>query len=114
MPYIVRKSVKEQACVALVHAFVASRLDYCNSLLYGISDSLVHSLQSILRAAARLVLRKRKFEAITAAMRDTLHWLPIRQRIIYKLCTITYKCLHSTAPSYLSDMLASVGTVEAR
>ena len=111
---VVRKSVTEQACVALVHAFVASRLDYCNSLLYGISDSLVNSLQSILRSAARLVLRKRKFEPITAAMRDKLHWLPVRQRIAYKLCTITYNCLHSTAPSYLSDMLASVDTVEAR
>src|SRR6266536_3466157 len=67
---VVRKSVTEQACVALVHAFVASRLDYCNSLLYGISDSLVNSLQSILRPAARLVLRKRKFKPITAAMRE--------------------------------------------
>src|SRR6218665_3808366 len=56
------------------------RLDHCNSLLEGVSNELINKLQSVLRSAARLVLRKRKFDPITDDLRDQLHWLPIRQR----------------------------------
>ena len=35
---------------------------------------------------------------------DDLHWLPIRQRVMYKLCTIVHKCLHAAAPPYLSEL----------
>ena len=92
----------------LVHAFVSSRLDYCNSLLAGVSDELVNRLQSVLRSAARLVLRKRKFDPVSIDLCERLHWLPIRQRIQYKLGLLVYKCLHGLAPSYLSDLLALV------
>ena len=54
----VRRSLSSGACTTLVHAFVTSRLDYCNSLLAGISNSLLLQLQSVLRVAARLVMRK--------------------------------------------------------
>ena len=57
----VRRSLSVNACTALVHAFVTSRLDYCNSLLTGNGDGLIDQLQTVLRVAARLVLRKRKF-----------------------------------------------------
>ena len=60
--------------------------------------------------AARLVLRKRKFDPISDDLRERLHWLPIRQRIQYKLRLLVYKCLHGLAPSYLSDMLALVSS----
>ena len=82
---VVRNSLSTDVCVMLVHAFVSSRLDYCNSLLAGVSDELVNRLQSVLRSAARLVLRKRKFDPISIDLRERLHWLPIRQRIQYKL-----------------------------
>jgi len=71
--------------MALVHAFVSSKLDYCNSLLAGLTDELVNKLQSVLHSAARLVLRKLKFNPITCDLRDQLHWLLIHQRIQYKL-----------------------------
>ena len=61
----VRRSLPSGACTALVHAFVTSRLDSCNSLLAGISDSLLLQLQSVLRVAARLVMRKGKFNPIS-------------------------------------------------
>ena len=105
---VVRNSLSTDVCVMLVHAFVSSRLDYCNSLLAGVSDELVNRLQSVLRSAARLVLRKRKFDPISIDLRERLHWLPIRQRIQYKLGLLVYKCLHGLAPSYLSDMLTLV------
>ena len=69
-----------------MHAFVSSRLDYCNSMLFGINESLLDKLEFVLRAAARLVLQKRKFDSISTDIRDKLHWFPIRQRIELKIC----------------------------
>src|SRR5664279_4063501 len=72
-----------------VHAFVGGRIDYCNSLLAGISDSLIQRLQLIQNAAARLITGRRKFDHITPTRRE-LHWLPVRQRIIYKVGLLVY------------------------
>ena len=55
----------------------------------------------MVRVAARLVLQRRKFDPISADIRDLLHWLPIRQRINFKLGLLVYKCLHGMAPPYL-------------
>ena len=109
----VRRSLSVNACTALVHAFVTSRLDYCNSLLAGIGDGLIDQLQTVMRVAARLVLRKRKFDPISADIRDRLHWLPIRSRIDFKLGLLVYKCLHGIAPAYLTEMLVLKSTVPA-
>ena len=109
----VRRSLSVNACTALVHAFVTSRLDYCNSLLAGIGDGLIDQLQTVMRVAARLVLRKRKFDPISADIRDRLHWLPIRSRIDFKLGLLVYKCLHGIAPPYLTEMLVPKSTVPA-
>ena len=94
----------------LVHAFVSSRLDYCNSLLAEISDELVNKLQSVQRSAARLILGKRKFDPISVDLRQRLHWLPVKQRIHYILGLLVYKCLHGLAPPYLSSMLTPVSS----
>ena len=82
---VIRNSLSMKTCAALVHAFVTSRLDYCNSLLAGINKELLNKLESVLRSAARLAMGKRKFDPITKDMRDILHWLPVRQRIDFKL-----------------------------
>ena len=97
-----------------LHAFVTSRLDYCNSILYGASAVHIRPLQNVLNAAARLILRKRKYDHITAAIRDLLHWLPVQQRIEYKLCVLVYKCLLQTAPIYLSELCIPVATSAGR
>ena len=116
----VRRSLSVNACTALVHAFVTSRLDYCNSLLAGIGDGLIDQLQTVMRVAKRssgsewqVVLRKRKFDPISADIRDRLHWLPIRSRIDFKLGLLVYKCLHGIAPAYLTEMLVLKSTVPA-
>ena len=108
-----RRSLSVNACTALVHAFVTSRLDYCNSLLAGIRDGLIDQLQTVMRVAARLVLRKRKFDPISADIRDRLHWLSIRSRIDFKLGLLVYKCLDAIAPPYLTEMLVLKSTVSA-
>ena len=63
---------------------------------------------------APLIMRKRKFDSITPTIRDDLHWLPVPQRIDYKLCMIIYRCLHQTAPVYLQDLCVPVSTTPSR
>jgi len=95
-------SLSADATKTLVHAFVSSRLDYCNSLLYGIADGLLQKLQSIQNAAARLVTGSRRCDHITPVLRE-LHWLPVRQRIKFKVACFVFQSLSSQAPDYLSD-----------
>ncbi len=88
----------------LVHAFISSKLDFCNALLYGLPQCVVDKLQRVQNSAARLVTRTRKYEHITPVLMD-LHWLPVEQRIEYKILLLTYKSLNGMAPKYLSDLL---------
>src|SRR6218665_2398626 len=106
---VIRGSLSTETFTALVHAFVSSRLDYCNSLFAVLSDDLLNKLQSVNCSAALMVLRKRRFDHIADDLCDQLHWLPIRQRIQYKLGLFVYKCLRGDAPSYLTDMISRVG-----
>ena len=101
---------QQQDAKTLVHAFISSRLDYCNSLLYGISDGLLRKLQAVQNAAARVVTGARKFDHITPVLRE-LHWLPVRQRIRYKLAMTVYKCLHGSAPTYLADDCLAISAI---
>ena len=100
----IRSSITEGACRTLVHALVTSRLDYGNGLLYGIPQATLQRLQRIQNCAARLITRTRKYEHITPVLR-LLHWLPIRQRTLYKLLVLTYGAVNATAPSYLVQLL---------
>ena len=98
----------------LVHAFICTRVDFSNSLLYGTSAYLLDRLQSVLNSAARLILRIGKYDPISAAIRRDLHWLPIQFRIQYKLNSITSNCLAGRAPEYLIELCHSVNDIPAR
>ena len=74
---VVRHSLTQNALLTLVHAFVCSRLDFCNSAMFGINSYLLDRLQSILNAAARLILQIPKFSSISSAVRNELDWLPV-------------------------------------
>ena len=87
-----------------VHTLVTSRLDYCNSLLAGINQNLLKRLQNVQRTAARLITRKRKYDPISDDLVQ-LHWLPVKQRIDFKILVFTYKSLQQQAPDYISNML---------
>ena len=110
----VRRSLSDQAAALLVHAFVTSRLDYCNTILYGVSDRVLHKLQLVQNAAARLIVKNNHYDHITPVLRDQLHWLPIRQRIIYKIAVYVYRYFHGNLPSYLSEMLAPLSATSGR
>ena len=100
----VRHLLTEEATKTLISAFVLSRIDYCNSLLAGCPKYLLFKLQKVQNNAARLVLRCSKSSHATP-MLQSLHWLPIENRIVYKLSLLCYKSLNGLAPSYLANLL---------
>jgi len=83
-------------------AFISCSLDYCNSLLYGIFDSLIQRLQSVKNAVARLVTGAPRSDDITPVLRQ-LHWLPVRQRIRFKIAGCVFQALTSQAPAYFAN-----------
>ena len=100
----VRRSTPRRALLTLIRALVVSKVDYCNSLLAGVSDTLLRQLQSVLNAAAWLVFSARKSERITPLLRE-LHWLRVPKQIKFRLCVLTFRRLHGTAPRYLAETL---------
>jgi hypothetical protein len=110
----VRRLLTKDAAKTLVHASILSRIDYCNSVLNHACAVHLRPLQSVLHSAARLILRIRKYDRISAAIREELHWLPVHHRIRFKTCALVHKCLHGLAPSYLIDMIGSVSKEPGR
>jgi len=100
----VRKSLTTDACKIIVQAYVTSKLDYCNSLLYGLPSLLINRLQKVQNTAARVITLTPKWAHISP-VRAALHWLPVQQRIEYKVLLYVYKALNGMAPAYLSDLL---------
>ena len=100
----IRNLIDRETCKLLVHSFVTSRLDYCNSLLFDVNDYTISKLQKIQNYAARIITRTKKSEHITPVLRQ-LHWLPIKERIEYKILLIVYKVINGLAPDYLNELI---------
>ena len=101
----IRSSLDHNTSVLLANALVSSKLDFCNSLLYGLPQSSIHRLQLVQNSLARVVCPLvKRHDHITPTLRR-LHWLPINSRITYKIAVITYKTLHQQSPSYLHSLL---------
>ena len=109
-----RRSLTTDSAKTLVHALIASHLDYCNSVLYQINTTATKTLQSVLHSAARLIVRKRNFECITPTLQDDLHWLPVRDKIVFQLCVIIFKYHHQTTPQYLQELCICVTASTSR
>ena len=101
---IIDSLLRSTATATLVSAFVLSRIDNCNSLLFGFTHDVTSHLQRIQNYAARVILRLPKSSSITIHLK-LLHWLPVKVRSTYKIACLCYHCHSSTAPSYVADML---------
>ena len=90
----------------LVHGLVLSKIDFCNSIFYDLPDCDLRSLQILINGAVRLVTDLPRFsrEHISPFLID-LHILPIKARIEYKICLLTFKALHHGEPKYLAELL---------
>ena len=101
----IRKYLDKDACHHVVRALITSRLDYGNSLLTGITNVQLDRLQRVQNKAARLVCGAKRREHISPYLAD-LHWLPVRQRINFKLLSYIYQSLNGTSPQYLSSQIS--------
>ena len=109
----IRRLLDQSSAERLVHAFVSSHLDYCNSLLAGLPLSHISPLQRIQNSAARLVTLRRKHDHISPVLRS-LHWLPVHSRITFNILLLTYKITHNLAPIYLQDLVSLRSSSSAR
>ena len=100
----VRHLLSAEATTTLVCAFIFSKLDYCNSLFAGLPKHLIHRLQRIQNNAARLACKSSKFEHVSPLL-QSLHWLPISDRIDYKISSLTHSAICGTGPEYLSELV---------
>ena len=97
--FIDRKSLE-----TILHALVTTRIDYCNSLLSGANDCVLRKLQTLQNACARLLSNTSYFQHITPVLIE-LHWLPVKQRIRFKILVMTFKCINGQLPQYLNELL---------
>ena len=85
--------------IIIISAFVLSRIDYCNSLLFGSTHDVTSHLQRLQNYAARVILRLPKSSSIAIHLKS-LHWLSVKVRSTYKIACLCYHCHSCTAPSY--------------
>ena len=106
----IRKFLSPVETKYVVHEFVTSRVNYCNSLLCGLPASQLNKFQRVLNTAARLVCCAPRFSHITPLIYE-LHWLPLKQRIHFKIL-FAFKAIYSITPTYIQNLvsLKSQGT----
>ena len=90
----------------LIHCLVFSKLDYCNGLLYGLPDYQIKRLQKVQNSCVRFLFGKRvgKWESLKPFLKEA-HFLPVKQRIDFKIALMTFKCINNIAPTYLKNCI---------
>ena len=105
----IKRYLDEDSMKKLVHNYIISRLDYCNSLYCELPTYQLKKLQLVFNRAARLIVGISPRERITPVLID-LHWLPIKARIVFKICVLTYIALNTDKPAYLRNKLNKFST----
>ena len=95
----------------MVHVFITFRIDYCNSLLCGISDYDINRLQRIQNSAPHIVTNTRKFDHIPIFQK--LPRLPVRHRIHFKILRTTYKSINDMAPEHLCELIPKFRVIQS-
>jgi len=91
--------------IQLVHALVLSRIDYCNSVYFGLSSYDLSRLQKVQNSAVRFIFGRGR-KAHTTPLLKKVHFLPVRFRINFKIALLAYKCLNNIAPPYLKELIS--------
>ena len=99
-----RPQLNKRTAKTVAVSLIQSRLDYCNSCLWGLPQNQIQRLQKVQNTAARIVSLAKKSDHITPILKD-LHWLPVDKRIDHKLLSLTYSCMDGTAPPYLQELI---------
>src|SRR6218665_3610296 len=101
----VSRSLTQDVTRHLVQSLILSRIDYCNVAFAGLPQRSTIRLQTVINAAARLVLRVKQFDHISTAIQDELQWLRIGERINFRMCILMHKCINNCAPRYLAESI---------
>jgi hypothetical protein len=102
----IRSSLDTVSTAMLATSLVATKLDYCNSLFFGLPSTTTNRIQRIQNSLARVVVPSTKRSHHISPVLKQLHWLPISQRITYKIASLTFKTLHYKQPTYLFNILS--------
>ena len=108
-----RRTLDRDVRQRLVSAFILSRIDYCNVVFATLPSVTLAPLRRVMSAAVRFVTGLGPRYHTSDAQRE-LHWLPIEQRITYKLCVIMHSVVIGTSPEYISDMVTPVSELSGR
>ncbi len=100
----IRRYLTNETAAQIIHSFVTSKLDYCNSLLYGLPQNSLERLKKVQNTAVRIITTCKIQDNITPHLKY-LHWLPVHLRIDFKINLLTFKSLNGLAPDYLSSLL---------
>eukprot|EP00918_Siedleckia_nematoides_P041116 GHVU01089258.1.p1 GENE.GHVU01089258.1~~GHVU01089258.1.p1 ORF type:complete len:169 (-),score=6.05 GHVU01089258.1:392-898(-) len=102
----IRSYLNKKNAEQLVNSLVTSILDYANAILCGLPDSTINQLRKIQNWAAKLVLRRSKYDSSTENLK-LLHWLPVRHRVNFKVCCLVHKCTYSAdCPGYIKELVS--------
>ena len=102
--YMIKNFVNKKSLIALIHSLIISKVDYCNSLFIGLPNITLKKVQSVLNRAARLIFNLPPRVPTTSSLIG-LHWLPVKARVEFKICLITYKALKFDQPTYIRELL---------
>jgi hypothetical protein len=101
----VKTSIPKYVMPSFVHAFITSRIDFCNSIFSGLPISSIQKIQVLHSCCAKFLTGRRKFDSSTKAL-SFLHWLPVNSRITFKLCLFAHRMVYSqSCPLYFSKDL---------
>ena len=100
----IRRYLDFDTCTNVVRSLILSRLDYGNILLMGANSTDIARLQRLQNWAAKLIFLKPKKDHVSPLLQQ-LHWLPVKERIRYKIALYVYKCLAGLAPEYLASSI---------
>ena len=100
----IRKSLSLDLAKQIAVALVSSKLDYCNSLFHNMPEEDIARLQGVQNCLERVVTKAPRFSRSLPILKR-LHWLPVKFRIYFKICAITFRTLKENQPAYLADLL---------
>ena len=100
----IRKYLTTDQTKSVIHAYVTSHIDQNNCLLIGLPKKSLKCVQYVQNASAKLIVGAKKRDHVTPILME-LHWLPVEQRVLFKIILLTFKSLHGEGPTYLKDLL---------
>ena len=109
----IRRSVSREVIRTLVISLIHSRVDYCCALLAGSPSYLTRQLQTVLNCSARVIYNSHLSDSASILLKE-LKWLPMLQRIQFRLASHVFRCLSSSAPTYLSRCFRRVSDISSR